>query len=62
MPLGSKLQDKTEHEKVTVSFNINIKNIEQEKVDQLKLEVNYCLLQLAKKFAPDDVLINLIWY
>ena len=48
--------------KVTVSFNIQIKNVPDENVDQLKVEINYCLLQLAKKFAPEDILVNLIWY
>lgn len=48
--------------KVTVLFNIQIKNVPDENVDQLKVEINYCLLQLAKKFAPEDILVNLIWY
>lgn len=48
--------------KVTVSFNIQIKNVPDENVGQLKAEINYCLLQLAKKFAPEDILVNLIWY
>lgn len=48
--------------KVTVSFNVQIKNVPDENVDQLKVEINYCLLQLAKKFAPEDILVNLIWY
>lgn len=48
--------------KVTVSFNIQIKNVPDENVGQLKVEINYCLLQLAKKFAPEDILVNLIWY
>ena len=47
---------------VTVSFNISVKNIKEVDVHRLRLEVNYCILQLAKKFAPDDVLVNLIWY
>lgn len=55
MPLESKQQ-------VTVSFNITVKNVPEENVEQLKLEVNYCILQLAKKFSPDDILVNLIWY
>lgn len=51
-----------EANKVTVSFNIAVKNVPEENVQALKLEVNACLLQLAKKFSPEDILINLLWY
>lgn len=58
MPLESNPQN----EKVTVAFRIAVKNVPEENVQALKLEVNACLLQLAKKFSPEDILINLIWY
>lgn len=64
MPLESRARpsadDKPQNK--TVSFNVTIKNVPEENVDQMKLEINYCLLQLAKKHSPEDILVNLIWY
>lgn len=57
MPLESKPQ-----ETVTVSLKVSIKNVPEENVLQLKQELNYCLLQLAKKHSPEDILVKLIWY
>jgi len=51
-----------EENKVTVSLKVSIKDVPEENVKQLQQELNYCLLQLAKKFSPDDILVNLIWY
>jgi hypothetical protein len=51
-----------EKEKVNVTFGIHIKNVPEENVQDLKLEINYCLLQLAKKHSPEDILVNLYWY
>lgn len=62
MPLESKARPSADESQVTVSFNIKVKNVPEENVEQLKLEVNYCMLQLAKKFSPDDILVNLTWY
>jgi hypothetical protein len=47
---------------VTVSFRVAIKNVPEDNVKNLKLELNYCLLQLAKKHSPEDILVNWIWY
>ena len=51
-----------EEGKVTVSLSVSIKDVPEEAVDKLKLELNYCLLQLAKKHSPDNILVKLIWY
>jgi len=54
--------DETPETKVTVSVAVAFKKVPKENVDILKQEMNYCLLQLAKKHSPEDILINLIWY
>ena len=55
-------EDPTKEKHVTVSFYVAVKNVPEENVLRLKQEINYCLLQLAKKFSPEDILVNLIWY
>ena len=55
-------EDPTKEKLVTVSFYVAVKNVPEENVLRLKQEINYCLLQLAKKFSPEDILVNLIWY
>ena len=66
MPLELKARpsadDKVQNDKVTVSFYVSAKNIPEENVQAFKLEMNYCLLQLAKKHAPEDILVQINWY
>ena len=51
-----------EPDKVTVSFYVHFKKVPEENVQKLKLEINDILLQLAKKYSPEDILVTLIWY
>ena len=51
-----------EENKVTVSLRVSIKNVPEENVNILQQELNYCLLQLAKKHSPEDILVNIRWF
>ena len=51
-----------EENKVTVSLKLAIKDVPEENVKQLQQELNYCLLQLAKKHSPEDILVNIRWF
>ena len=60
MPL--ELSPQNPNGKITVHFTVSIQNVPEENKDKLKLEINYCLLQLAKKHSPEDILVNLSWF